>query len=169
MRSNLVHRLVIATLLIAVVGCVSETDTEQVETEPNDTEHEDDRFNRVEMPSAEVFRIENIPEGDMDGEIRFRDVKGVTTLISHVELDMGAKSPAHNHPEEQMNLVLRGLLRVYSDGKTWVLNPGDVVRFPPYVPHQVEALVDTEIIEVFGPGNVIYPMVPAVEADTVGD
>ena len=65
--------------------------------------------------------------------------------------------------------MLQGLLRVYSEGKTWVLNPGDVVRFPPYVPHQVEALVDTEIIEVFGPGNVIFPMVPDVKADTAGD
>ena len=98
MRKNFVHRLAVSMLMMAAVACTSETDTHQSESEQSAAEQGEDRFSRIELPSAEVFRVEDIPYGDMDGVIRFRDVKGVTTLISHVELDMGAMSPRTQPP-----------------------------------------------------------------------
>jgi len=56
----------------------------------------------------------------------------------------------HAHPHEQIVYVLRGKMRVMTEGTERDLGPGQAVLFPPNVPHGTKMLEDTEVISVKG-------------------
>ena len=96
-------------------------------------------------------RLPDIYQGD---DIVGYLFEGDTVTATRVSFKAGVKSLHHNHPGEEIISVISGRLRVIGGDEVFLLGPGDSVRFPSYVPHQVEALEDSLIIESFGPpGN----------------
>ena len=63
--------------------------------------------------------------------------------------------PHHNHPEEEVIVVITGRLRAMTPDGDAILEPGDVIVVESYAEHQFEALEDTYMVEAFGPGRVI--------------
>jgi len=55
------------------------------------------------------------------------------------------KMPIHNHVNEQVNIVKKGKLAVYSQGRKYILRTGQAMVFPPYVPHEFVALEDDTV------------------------
>ncbi|MBN1539367.1 MAG: cupin domain-containing protein [Candidatus Thermoplasmatota archaeon] len=47
----------------------------------------------------------------------------------------GSRFEAHDHPEEQMTIVLSGRLEFDVDGNKTPFEQGDVVHIPPNIPH----------------------------------
>lgn len=68
-----------------------------------------------------------------------------------VVLDEGSVLPAHAHPQEQITYVIRGRLRMTIGGVPHELTAGDVALMPGNMPHGVEVLEDTLVIDTFTP------------------
>ena len=63
----------------------------------------------------------------------------------------GAEIPLHFHPNEQITWITEGSVQIKSQGKTFIIKAGEVIIFPPYVPHEFVALEDTINIDFFCP------------------
>jgi quercetin dioxygenase-like cupin family protein len=64
---------------------------------------------------------------------------GQHLMLSLVEMEPHAVVEEHQHPHEQMGLLLSGEAEFTIGGEQRVLTPGDVWRIPGGVPHRVVA------------------------------
>lgn len=74
-----------------------------------------------------------------------------TMTLARVTLRKGAVVPEHAHPNEQIATVLEGRVRFHVDGEERVVEAGTTVPLAANVPHEVEALVDSVMLDVFSP------------------
>lgn len=63
----------------------------------------------------------------------------------------GAVIPLHHHVNEQITWITKGKVIVRSQGKRFVVKAGEVIIFPPHVPHEFIVLQDTIDIDFFTP------------------
>ncbi|MGQ9548343.1 MAG: cupin domain-containing protein [Roseiflexus sp.] len=68
-----------------------------------------------------------------------------------VELEQGAHLPEHRHPHEQITYLISGKLRFVIDGSVREISSGETVALPGNVPHAVEAIEVSRVIETFSP------------------
>jgi quercetin dioxygenase-like cupin family protein len=73
-----------------------------------------------------------------------------STLVKWIA-KKGAVVPLHHHVYEQITWITEGRAEVYSQGKKYLMNPGDVMIIPPNVPHEFRFLEDTIDIDIFAP------------------
>lgn len=71
--------------------------------------------------------------------------------IARISLKLGAVVPRHEHPHEQVATVLEGALRFVVGDEEQSVEAGESVFIPGGVPHEVEALVDSVVLDVFSP------------------
>lgn len=71
--------------------------------------------------------------------------------VARIHLAAGAVVPTHAHANEQVASVLTGRLRFRVGGEEVVAGPGETVAIPADVPHEVEALEDALVLDVFSP------------------
>ena len=75
-----------------------------------------------------------------------------TMTIAWITLAKGALVPRHEHANEQIATVLEGRLRFrVGDGHELVAAAGESVPLAANVPHEVEALEDSVVLDVFSP------------------
>lgn len=74
-------------------------------------------------------------------------------LVAHVHLVKGCHVAFHQHESEQIAMVLSGRVRwFFGDGRADLeMVGGEVLVLPSNVPHGVDALEDTEIIDLLSP------------------
>lgn len=73
-------------------------------------------------------------------------------LLSQVELDPNAEVPAHQHPEEQVTIVVRGEITMTIGGETRLYKVGDSCLIPSDVAHGVVAGAEgATMFDVFTP------------------
>lgn len=99
--------------------------------------------------------------GDMEAEtpmpgILRRRIIGEKAMVSDVRIEKGCEVPWHQHPNEQIAIVLEGRLQfdvATPDGGTrrYILEPGDVLHLPGHVGHGGVALEDCRAIDIFSP------------------
>ncbi len=109
---------------------------------------------QVTEPEATVVSMDSI-EPFIFSDITIRALVASTVRVMRLEMNEGIKSPLHNHPDEEVFLLLEGQVRAIGGDDTFTMSPGDLFVVPPYVPHQLEALVDSVLIEVGGPGPLL--------------
>jgi quercetin dioxygenase-like cupin family protein len=88
-------------------------------------------------------------------------MRASTCNEKHISLEYFVKppmhsSPLHNHPQEQVCVVIKGKMRVKSGaGEESLLEPGDAVYFESDEPHSIENALDEESIgvDIFVPGR----------------
>ena len=84
-------------------------------------------------------------------------IKGEQMLVARVHLDKGCQVKTHQHASEQMAIVISGHVRwgLGAEGslerREVEMRGGEVMLLPSNVPHSVDALADTEIIDVLSP------------------
>lgn len=71
--------------------------------------------------------------------VRIHTTAGKHMMLSIVEFEAGAEVPPHQHPHEQMGLMLEGELTFTIDGRTQVVRQGQMWRIPGGVEHSVIA------------------------------
>jgi quercetin dioxygenase-like cupin family protein len=74
-----------------------------------------------------------------------------TMTLARIILAAGCVVPSHRHENEQIATVLEGRLRFTVDGEDQVLVAGESIPLPANVPHEVEALEDSVVLDVFSP------------------
>ena len=77
---------------------------------------------------------------------------GEGLMLSLVEMEPGAVVKEHEHPHEQMGLMLEGEMTFIIGDETRVIHPGDMWRIPGGIRHKVIA-GDTPVraLDVFHP------------------
>ncbi len=71
--------------------------------------------------------------------------------VARIHLKAGAVVPVHDHANEQVANVLVGRLRFTIGGEEAIVSGGESIAIPSGVPHEVAALTDALVIDVFSP------------------
>jgi quercetin dioxygenase-like cupin family protein len=104
----------------------------------------------AKMTVHDLFGME--PRGVMEG-IKARGIGAATVRMARIEVETGHSTPDHNHPDEEIILLLEGRIKGVSGDEEFFLEPGEVIVIPAYVQHHYEAIESSVTIEVFGPGT----------------
>ena len=81
---------------------------------------------------------------------------GEKSLMVEFILKKDASLPEHKHINEQTGYLVKGSIRLFIDGKSKVLHPGDSWTIISNVNHKAEILEDSVAIEVFSPRREDY-------------
>jgi quercetin dioxygenase-like cupin family protein len=76
---------------------------------------------------------------------------GKTMYQMLAELEAGSKMPEHRHPQEQVVHILSGRMKLIVDGTPHELVPGDSFYLASNVPHGVETIEETRVLDTFSP------------------
>jgi quercetin dioxygenase-like cupin family protein len=90
-----------------------------------------------------------------------RVVEGELVTMAVVELAPGSAVALHQHPNEQLGLILRGSMTLTAGGERRALGPGDTYTLLADVPH--EATVGPEgavVLDVFSPVRADWKRIP---------
>ena len=71
-------------------------------------------------------------------------------------LAAGSQMPAHSHPQEQIVHILEGKMRLIVEGVPHELSAGDSYYLASNVPHGVETLSATRVLDTFSPARTDY-------------
>jgi quercetin dioxygenase-like cupin family protein len=108
----------------------------------------------VDKTSAHEFASvrEISPLALMEG-LRVRPINGERLTLAVFELDPGTAMPEHDHPNEQVGIVVRGEFTFTVGAETRLRQPGDMWVIPAGVPHAVERAGEggCTIVETFSP------------------
>ena len=77
-------------------------------------------------------------------------ITGSQVEVGRLHFGSGEGAVAHQHPQEQVMVVLSGRIRVVMDGATVECGAGEGFLAPPNMLHQVTAVEDTEVISCKG-------------------
>ena len=76
---------------------------------------------------------------------------GETMYQMMATLAGGSRMPAHSHPQEQIVHILEGKMRLNVEGVPHELSVGDSFYLESNVPHGVETLSETRVLDTFSP------------------
>ena len=98
-----------------------------------------------------IHRWFDEPVEELTPSIGRQVVHTETMTVARIHLGAGAVVPTHAHPHEQAATVLEGRLRFVVGGEEQVVVAGESMFVPGGVPHEVEALEDSLVLDVFSP------------------
>lgn len=101
------------------------------------------------LPSLHEF--DKMPMEKLNDKISRRYIYGEKIMLVLFDLKKGAIVPEHHHESEQVTYIIKGKVKVFSEGKEFVVAKGEVLVIPSNTPHRFEALEDTFDIDVFSP------------------
>lgn len=76
---------------------------------------------------------------------------GATMYQMLAELEAGSRMPEHSHPQEQIAHVIKGRMKLVVEGTPHELGPGEAFYLASNVPHGVETIEDTTVLDTFSP------------------
>jgi quercetin dioxygenase-like cupin family protein len=94
----------------------------------------------------------SIPATTVADGIERQMVYGERLMVCRLRLAPRVVTAVHSHPHEQITMIERGRVRFTVDGAERLVAAGDVLHFPPNVPHGA-TMLDEEVvlIDVFSP------------------
>ena len=102
---------------------------------------------------ATLTRWDELAQEKVTEMVSRKVIAGARQTMAQVWFKKGALVARHAHDSEQMTYVLDGALRCMVDGEDLVVRAGEVFVIPSGVPHQIEVLDDTLVIETFSPAR----------------
>ncbi len=94
----------------------------------------------------------------MNEKVGRQQINAERLSLLRITLQQGGVVAIHQHPNEQISVLLSGRVEFNVEGNKRVLTPGDIVVVPENLPHGVEALEDSIIVESFNPPR--YDLMP---------
>ena len=76
---------------------------------------------------------------------------GQTMYQMIAQLDAGSVMPEHRHTQEQVVHILEGRMRLIVQGTPHELRPGESFYLASNVPHGVETIENTRVLDTFSP------------------
>jgi len=106
-----------------------------------------DPIGRAQHVNWSSVPVERIAEG-----IERQMVVGENLMICRFRFAPFLVTPEHDHPHEQMSIVVSGRVRFFIEGIERRASPGDVLHFPPNCWHGA-TMMDEEVIliDIFTP------------------
>jgi quercetin dioxygenase-like cupin family protein len=99
----------------------------------------------------QTYKWETIAVEQLAHNIRRRMIVGTKEMLVRWEFSKGALAAQHNHPHEQIVVMVEGKLRLTVGDTEKILGRDDIVVIPPNTPHEALALEDTVVIDIFSP------------------
>ncbi|TVQ35072.1 MAG: cupin domain-containing protein [Spirochaetaceae bacterium] len=84
---------------------------------------------------ASIVHQDDYPKYEIAQGVIFCPVKGSNLSLNFVTFPPNSGFPSHAHPEEQISIVREGQMEITIGEQTRTVKPGDVIIFPPHVPH----------------------------------
>jgi quercetin dioxygenase-like cupin family protein len=78
-------------------------------------------------------------------------IKGDQMTLLELHYQPGVGAPLHVHSHESLAYVVKGKVKMTVGNEVYVLGPGDVCRHPQGVPHGVEGLEESIVVEIKSP------------------
>lgn len=103
-----------------------------------------------------VFSFEDLDRTEQMPGFLGAFLHGENMSVVNWSVEAGADVPEHDHPHEQVSMVVDGKFELTVDGDTSVLTPGRVAVIPSGASHSGRAVTDCEIIDVFSPVREAY-------------
>lgn len=98
-----------------------------------------------------MHRWSEVREEQLSPLVTRRVIHGETMTIARFEVRKGAVLPEHSHVNEQISTFERGRAKFVVGGREAIVSAGESLRIPPNVPHSIETLEDSVVLEVFSP------------------
>jgi quercetin dioxygenase-like cupin family protein len=98
------------------------------------------------------FRVADLPKTEMLAGVDRRAVYLDNVMITFFDFEPDAIVPEHQHPHEQITLVLEGAMEFTLGDETRVIQAGEGVTIPPNIPHGARILSQpTKAIDAWHP------------------
>jgi len=84
-------------------------------------------------------------------------ITGEKILLAMIELEKGCTVALHHHPNEQIAFVISGHVRWgigvpgTPDRREFEMHGGEVLHLPSNLPHEIETLEDSQILDMLSP------------------
>jgi quercetin dioxygenase-like cupin family protein len=89
--------------------------------------------------------------------VNLRTAWGEKVMIAFIDIEPGSVIPPHNHPHEQMGMVLEGKLEFTIGQESKLLQPGDAYLVPSGVEHSVKVIAGpARALDIFSPPREDY-------------
>lgn len=99
-----------------------------------------------------VTAADDLASYEVASGLFFRPFYGENISLNFVTFPPDSGFPAHVHPEEQISIVSEGEMEITIGDRTQVVKPGDIIHFPPNVPHSGKTLdKPCRLIDIFSP------------------
>jgi|SRR5579884_3892324 len=86
-----------------------------------------------------------------------QSVTGGRLMANWVTIEPNQVMPLHQHPHEQLGVMLEGALELTMAGETRLLRPGDAYAIPPNLPHSAVTYDEgCVVLDVFTPPREDY-------------
>jgi quercetin dioxygenase-like cupin family protein len=85
--------------------------------------------------------------------VRRKAIHTQNMTIARLEIQKSAVVPEHHHVHEQVATVEIGALKFFIDGGEQIVRAGESIAIPPNVPHSVEAMEDSVVVDIFSPSR----------------
>ncbi len=80
-------------------------------------------------------------------------IRGDEMTFIEIHYQPGVGSPPHAHSHESLAYIVRGKVKMTVGEEQYILGPGDVCRHPKNVPHCVEAIEESVMVEIKSPAQ----------------
>lgn len=98
-----------------------------------------------------LHRWDTLPPEPMNDLVTRQAIHADTLTVARLELKRGAFVPTHQHPNEQLSMIVSGALRFELEGREVIVRAGEMLQIAGGVPHSAEAIEDTVAIDIFSP------------------
>lgn len=101
--------------------------------------------------------LNDLPANEPIAGVLARKLAGEHVMIQYLKVAKGVSTPQHQHPNEQMMVLMQGRMRMQvgdaAKGELTELEveSGEIIHLPPNMPHGGEALEDCVILDIFSP------------------
>jgi unsaturated pyranuronate lyase len=94
----------------------------------------------------------DLPRFSPIGGLFMQSVSGGKLMANWVTIEPHQQVPRHQHPHEQLGVMLEGALELTLGDETRLLRPGDAYTIPPDLPHSARTLDEgCVVLDVFTP------------------
>ena len=90
------------------------------------------------------------------GDVTIRILSNSDELtVSELDIPAGAVASIHQHPHEEVNYVVSGVLDFMCDGEVRTLRAGEAMRIPPDRPHNITCHKEApgKVVSVWSPSR----------------
>ena len=98
-----------------------------------------------------LYHFDKMPIEKLTNNISRQYIYSGQSMLVKWIFKKGAHIPKHHHVNEQITWITKGKAIVHSQGKKFTVKAGDVIIFPPHVPHEFFIVEDTIDIDFFTP------------------
>ena len=102
--------------------------------------------------AGSIVHMDEYPSYEIAEGLYFRPVFARNLSLNFVTFPPESGFPTHSHPEEQISIVREGSMEITIGDATQLVEPGDVIVFPPDLPHSGRTFDRScRLIDIFSP------------------